>query len=404
MQFNERLDLRGGRTCWREHVGFSSDILPMRADIVIVGAGIMGAMIADRLSAGGCEVVILDRRQPIHGATSSSTALVMWAADVPLTHLAKRIGEDEAQKRWRQVFASLEHLNDRVGRLECACGWMSRPEIYLTGSLLDCDAMKAEADLRQRAGLPSAFREASAVTDRFGIAPRAGLVSGGSYEVDPIALTAGLLEGARANGARLCFPHDVAKLTQTEDGVRIALAEGSDLIAQTVILATGYEPSRFFLPAAFSLSSSFAIASKPDMAALWSENALIWEAAQPYLYARANADGRILVGGGDETLTDAATRDALIGEKAGVLQSKARALLEEPSLEFEFAWASTFGGTPDGLPAIGRARGSDRVWLAYGYGGNGVTFAALAADLIEAALAGSNMGEVSHWFDPYRFG
>ena len=66
------------------------------------------------------------------------------------------------------------------------------------------------------------------------------------------------------------------------------------------------------------------------------------------------------------------------------------------------AWAATFGGSPDGLPAIGPVRGEDHVWLAGGFGGNGVTFASLAAELITKALGGAPDPDADA-FDPYRF-
>lgn len=62
-----------------------------------------------------------------------------------------------------------------------------------------------------------------------------------------------------------------------------------------------------------------------------------------------------------------------------------------------------FGTSPDGLPAIGRAANSDRLWLASGFGGNGITFAALAAGLLAAELTGSPDPDLA-CFNPYRFG
>ncbi|WP_309646739.1 FAD-dependent oxidoreductase, partial [Phenylobacterium sp.] len=82
MTLTETLDLRGGRTCWRadDSNPLVSDPLPgAPVDVAIVGAGVMGAMLADRLSAAGRSVALLDRRPPAHGATAASTALVMWA-------------------------------------------------------------------------------------------------------------------------------------------------------------------------------------------------------------------------------------------------------------------------------------------------------------------------------------
>lgn len=65
-------------------------------------------------------------------------------------------------------------------------------------------------------------------------------------------------------------------------------------------------------------------------------------------------------------------------------------------------WAAMFGKSPDGLPAIGRAANSERLWLASGFGGNGVSFAALAAEIVAGALTGSPDADAA-CFDPYRF-
>ena len=49
--------------------------------------------------------------------------------------------------------------------------------------------------------------------------------------------------------------------------------------------------------------------------------------------------------------------------------------------------AATFGASLDGLPAIGASSLMPHVWLAAGYGGNGIAFVSLAAEMLERALA-----------------
>ncbi len=58
--------------------------------------------------------------------------------------------------------------------------------------------------------------------------------------------------------------------------------------------------------------------------------------------------------------------------------------------EIEFRWAGTFDTTSDGLPLIGPVPGMKGVYAAYGYGGNGITFSFLAAQLIGDLIAGSS--------------
>ena len=132
MDLTESRDLRGGRSCWTagDANTIASDALPLgRVDIVIIGAGIMGSMLAERLARQGRQVLLLDRRQPAHGSTAASTALVMWGADLPLTHLAKLIGETEAARRWRRVYSALRNLAEHIDTLGLDCGRVPRPEL-----------------------------------------------------------------------------------------------------------------------------------------------------------------------------------------------------------------------------------------------------------------------------------
>lgn len=404
MSLTEHLDLRGGAVCWPEP---SSD-LPVASlptdfvDVAIVGAGVMGAMLAERISGLGRSVVVLDRRPPAWGATAASTALVMWGADTPLSHLACTVGAEEAARRWRCVHAAVGDLDERVRRLAIDCGWRARPEVYLAGTLLDEGGLQVEAKARQVAGLPSQFLDSKALGERFGLPPRAGLISDLAFEVDPVALTLGLLKCAVGRGAKVVWPADVVVIEPKAGGVCLTLADGRTVLARQAVLATGYEAARAYLPPAFELGSSFAIASAPGLAPLWHENALIWEASDPYLYARTTRDGRVIIGGADEDFADPKRRDALLSAKRQTLTAQYGDLLGREGVVADCAWAATFGSSPDGLPAIGRPPGFDALWLASGFGGNGVSFASMASSLICASLDGDPAPDLE-CFAPDRF-
>ena len=404
MALSEQRDLRGGEPCWvadDSNTLRADPALPAEAEIIVVGAGIMGAMVADRLASLGREVVLLDRRPPGHGATAASTALVMWAADVPLTCLAERLGEREAARRWRRVYGANRALARFIDDAKLSCERMDRPELYLAGSLLDGDGLRREEAVRRAAGLPSRYLSADEVASRFGLVPKAALLSDGSYGLDPVALTLALVRRAQERGGSVHFPVDVTALDVTGPGVVLTLADGRAIRARSVVLATGYERCRRFLPSAFSILSSYAIATRPGTPPPWREQALIWEASPSYLYGRFTADGRVIAGGEDVDLDDDAQRDALIGAKARRLAERLSALTGGAALEPDCAWAASFGSSPDGLPAIGRIADTP-LWLAAGFGGNGVTFAALGAEIIAAAFAGEPDPDAA-CFAPDRF-
>lgn len=404
MECIERRDLRGGTTCWTQpNYHRVADALPSKTEILIVGAGVMGALIADRLTEAGREVTLIDRRGPARGSTAGSTALVMWAADVPLSDLAKSIGSDQAVARWRAVHDAATMLRERLAHGDIQCDLMDRPELYLDGDLLDAAALRGEAEARQKAGLACRFLNENAVAERFGIQPRAGIVCDGSYVLDPIKLTHGLLDIAAARGARICHPAEAVAFDHRGDSIEVAIAGERPIGCRELILATGYERARWFLPAAFDMGSSYAIATRPDSPALWNEDAMIWEASNGYLYARRTIDGRIVAGGGDVDFADPDRRDALIEMKRGLIDAQLCALTGTETLAVDCAWASNFGSSPDGLPAIGRAAIDPRIWIASGFGGNGITFAALAADIVASSLCGQANDPMT-MFDPYRFG
>jgi glycine/D-amino acid oxidase-like deaminating enzyme len=56
--------------------------------------------------------------------------------------------------------------------------------------------------------------------------------------------------------------------------------------------------------------------------------------------------------------------------------------LPEVPCEVAYSWAGTFAETSDGLPYIGRHPRIPHTFFALGYGGNGITFSIIAAEII----------------------
>ena len=99
-------------------------------------------------------------------------------------------------------------------------------------------------------------------------------------------------------------------------------------------------------------------------------------------FRRTTVDNRIIFGGEDVLFRDASRRDALVPGKGAALLRKARRLFPRIEMEVAYRWAGTFGETRDGLPYIGTARQFRHGYFALGYGGNGVTFSWIAANLL----------------------
>ena len=116
-----------------------------------------------------------------------------------------------------------------------------------------------------------------------------------------------------------------------------------------------------------------------------------------YLYLRLTRDNRVICGGEDEPFVDQAKRDALLPEKAERILAKAKALLPVAGMEVAFAWAGAFGVTETGLPFIGPVPRHPRLYAVMGYGGNGLTFSRIAAELIRSELTGGKDHDAEHF-------
>ena len=114
----------------------------------------------------------------------------------------------------------------------------------------------------------------------------------------------------------------------------------------------------------------------------WPEHCLIWETADPYLYIRTTDGNRIIVGGEDEKFSDPEHRDSLLRKKIRILERKIRKLFPDIPFKTEMAWCGTFSSTKDGLPFIGNWPGKERIFFDLGYGGNGITFSMIGAQII----------------------
>ena len=120
----------------------------------------------------------------------------------------------------------------------------------------------------------------------------------------------------------------------------------------------------------------------------WLDQFLVWEASDPYLYFRTTPQGRLIVGGEDEDSPDRNDDPALLDRKAAVIGEKLRALTGIEIGTPAYVWSAPFGNTTDGLPIIDRVPGHERVFSVMGFGGNGITFSMIAAQIVAAAIAG----------------
>ena len=110
----------------------------------------------------------------------------------------------------------------------------------------------------------------------------------------------------------------------------------------------------------------------------------------------------MICGGEDFPFKSPDARDALLAPRARRLEKRLSKLLPDVRLQTVFTWSGTFAETRDGLPLIGPCAELDVAFVALGYGGNGITFGVIAADILCDLLRGPPPGSTVQLFDPAR--
>ncbi|WP_439573162.1 NAD(P)/FAD-dependent oxidoreductase [Phreatobacter sp.] len=357
-------------------------------DVVVVGAGISGAMVAEALGEAGLKVVIMDRRGPLLGSTPASTALLQYEIDTPLSELAERIGLDRAERIWRRSKLALDALRERADRLAISADLAIRDTLYLEGNGLDADGLAREAEARRRAGFEVSLLTGAEVGERYGLDRRAAILGHGNLAADPRRLAAGFLRAALDRGARLHAPTEVVKVEPGEGTVSAITGEGPVVTARTLVFATGYELPHGVPRKGHRIVSTYCLATRPQLRAVPKALPFIWEASEPYLYLRSDPSGRIICGGEDEDFVDEERRDALLAEKVEVIRAKLSKLMPAIDTEADYAWCGSFGASRTGTPSIGSVPNLAGCYAVLGYGGNGITFSMMASQILRGLITG----------------
>lgn len=357
-------------------------------DVAIMGAGITGALTGWYLSRAGIPCVLVDKRHVATGSTAASTSLIQYEIDTPLGELAKKIGYTPAVKSYHACLEALHELERLSTEEGLDCNFEARPSLQFASFKKDAAALEEEYHLRRKEGFKVSYLEAGDLEAQFGFRKWGGLYSQEAAQLDAYLLAHGLVQQIQRAGGAIYDHTPVISIEHLKRGVVLRTDEGYTIRARKLVIACGYESQQYISRTVEQLYTTYALISEPlGGAPFWPHNSLIWETARPYLYMRATAEGRVLVGGGDTPYNER-TGYGLLPGKVHTLRASFERLFPHLKLKIDFAWAGIFGASKDGLPYIGILPNRPHTYFALGYGGNGITFSVVAAQAIRDWITG----------------
>jgi glycine oxidase len=366
------------------------------AEIVIIGAGVVGCTIAFELARRGAAVKMVDGRSVGEGATQASAGILAPYLESrdggPLLGLTTR-SLDLFDEFVAQVSSAsgVAVPYRRTGTLDVATDDADVRELSTTASLLTSRGVAAE----WLDGAAARLEEPQLTSHALG-----ALSIGAHGFVSAPELTRAAATAAQRLGAQIVPPAHVTRLSRSNGNISIE-ADGTVLRADAVVLAAGCWSGQVDVDGA-----GVRIPVRPVRGQLlhlaWNGEPLrrvIWSQK---CYLVPWHDGTVLVG--------ATVEEAGFEERATV--AGVRDLLDAACDVVPHTWTASFlaarvglrPGTPDNLPVIGRSRVMPGLLYATGHFRNGVLLAPLTARIVADALLDGRMDPVLAITDPERFG
>jgi len=368
----------------------------MTADVVIVGAGIVGAACAAELAARGLRVTVLDAAGIGGGATAAGMGHIVVMNDSPAEFALSRYSRD----LW---LALAPQLRTRDAFARCGTLWVA------------ADAEELDAAREMHAAFAAQDVAAQLLDER------------ALYDCEP-SLAPGMAGGLLIGHDSIVYAPSAAQwlLTQSPGAARIDVrlhVQAVAVDARHVTLSNGERVGGAHIVVANGLQARELVRGLPlqpkkghllitdrypgfirhQLLELgYIKSAHHATGTSVAFNAQPRPTGQLLIGSSRQfDTTDPAVDMPVLAQ---MLQRAARYLPALPTLNGIRAWTGFRAASPDGLPLIGPAGGAaPGVWLAVGHEGLGVTTSLGTAQLLAAQITQTAAAIAVDPFLPARF-
>ena len=296
------MNLRSGYPFWLAKNGLPFDYPKLekstRADVVVMGGGISGALMAYHLIKAGVDCLLIDGRTIGLGSTCASTALLQYEIDTPLCELKDKVGLKNAVRSYQLCAESIATLG-RIAKEIKFADFELKPSLYYSAYKKDLPFLKKEFAARKEQGFEVDYLDEAAVKKKFNFDTPGAILSAVGGQTNAYSFTHSLLQAAITKGARVFDRTPVLNIEHHKNAVTLTTESGLTVKTKKLVYATGYEVVEFIDKKIVDLNSTFACTSEQfnEKEKFWKDDVLIWNTADPYLYMRSTKDSRILVGG-----------------------------------------------------------------------------------------------------------
>jgi glycine/D-amino acid oxidase-like deaminating enzyme len=329
--------------------------------VVVIGAGMSGAMTAYACASAGLKVIVLEADRVGSGGSGRATGLLSGEATESYRELEARAGKRVSRALFDVMQAAPRELATTIKRLNIRANFDLADHVRVLPPGQPDKLIKRELAARQDARLKTAWLQPPAVTRL------AAIDSGGAMRlpdagfVDPFKLTLGFLNAAIKRGAKVYEKSRVKKITFTRKTATAFLDSGA--ITTTNLAICIGEPTTLFKPLMRHLrhEDRYAVLTEPLPAALRRElgqrAAVLTDTESPAHHLWFTSDNRALFAGADQKRPPDRLREKTLVQRTGQLMYELSRLYPAISgTAPQFGWDVPLAHPVDGVLYAGSHR------------------------------------------------
>lgn len=369
----------------------NEDIASTRFDVLIIGGGITGLTTAILLQEAGENCILAEAHTIGYGTSGGTTAHINTFLDNPYSNIENDFGEEGAKIVANACVEAVKTVADLVGRYQIDCDFAYKKGYLYAETDKEASELDKILEASEKAGVAVQPADNIPVPVPF----KKAIEFDQQAQIHPLKYIYSLAEEFIKKGGRI-LQNTLIRSTEKDGNIHIAKADNISIKAGKIVYATHIPPGINLLHFRCAPYRSYSLGVKLSEGNYPSD--LAYDMKDPYHYFRTheiNGQPYLIVGGEDHKTGHGSPEESFSSLEDYVRQHYKGALVE-------FSWSAQYYIPADGLPYIGKLPGfDDDVYVATGFGGNGITLGSVAGKILRDAILGQE-NPYAHLFSPSR--
>jgi glycine/D-amino acid oxidase-like deaminating enzyme/nitrite reductase/ring-hydroxylating ferredoxin subunit len=345
-------------------------------DVIIVGGGITGVTTAYELQKRGKNCLLAEARNLCFGTSSGTSAHINNFFDTTYAEVASGFSKDAARVLADAARDALKMYKENIEGLKIECEYSTMDGIVYAQNDKQAKELQEMYESAVDAGVEVSYIDHIPIPDSF----QRAISFKNQGRLHPVKYVYELARAFEKQGGIIlenCFVKDVVEneLIELESSL-------GNLQCEKLIYATHIPPGVNLLHLRCAPYRSYVMAIKLEDDQY--PSSAVYDMVDPYHYYRTQEidNQKFLIAGGEDHKTGHEANTELPFEK---LEKHLRNIFNIK--EIKYRWSSQYFEPADGLAYIGNLpAASENIFVATGFGGNGITYSHIAAKLLAAKI------------------